>query len=82
MDPNKGLFNKYKIERVDGKNDGVNVGRGHVEPADYFILKLNSGNKYEIEALEAYARSCKNDLPLLSRDLFEKAAHYRKRFNY
>ena len=80
MDDQKGLINKYEVRRVDGKNDD-NYYRGELyKKADYFVLKLNSGNKYEIDALEAYAESCKDDLPLLSRDLFRKTLNYRKRY--
>ena len=84
MDNKKGLYNKYKVERTDGKFDGrVYLGRGDdpafETPADYFVLKLNSGNAYELDALEAYAKSCKKDLPLLAGDLFEKVLKYRKR---
>ena len=64
----KGLYHKYNVQRADGKKEAYQ---------DYFVLKLNSKNKYELDALEAYARSCRKDIPELALDLLEKVAYYR-----
>jgi len=64
-----GLIHKYNVTRVDGRQDSPD--------ADYFILKLGKGNKYELAAIKAYAESCKHDYPELAKDLMEKYFHYR-----
>lgn len=87
MNEMEGLFLKYRVERIDGKSDSRDLNTRHPDQPpiwdhpDYFVLKLNSGNKYEIDAIEAYAHSCQKDLPHLAADLLKKVIHYRKRFN-
>lgn len=56
-----GLYQRYQVKRTDGKDDAPDQC--------YFVLKLKKGKKHEIAALRAYAKSCKDDLPELSRDL-------------
>ncbi len=84
MNKKQGLYKKYRVERIDGKSDvHIILGRGDDMPIeilpDYFILKLNSGNPYEIDALETYALSCEKKLPMLAKDLFKKVIFYRKK---
>lgn len=74
------LYDKYTVTRNDGEDDyGAYGGRGEYPPADYFILKLNSGYNYDLDALEAYAESCKNEMPKLSYELLKKVNFHRER---
>lgn len=67
--PGRGLFRKYRIERVDGKP---------IDPNDeYFILKVKGeGDQIHIKACRkavlVYADAVKNHLPELSNDLIDR----------
>lgn len=63
-DKSRGLYGKYRIERVDGSSM---PGRKH-EACQYFVLDLTH-DKHALPALEAYAISCQDEYPLLARDL-------------
>jgi hypothetical protein len=59
-----GLYNKFKVERTDGGSD---PGNKH-ENCKYFVLDLTH-DKHITPALAAYAESCKEEFPVLSKDL-------------
>lgn len=61
---NRGLYEKFTVIRNDGKSS---KGEKH-EKCYYFVLDLDH-DRHSIPALRAYAESCKNDYPELSRDL-------------
>jgi hypothetical protein len=67
-DPTRGLYNKFRVERVDeadrpgGKHHGCH----------YFVLDLDH-DPHAKAAIEAYANSCEGEYPLLARDLNEIA---------
>jgi hypothetical protein len=63
-DKEMGLYNKFKVERVDG---GSNLGNKH-QNCKYFVLDLTH-DKHAIPAIIAYAESCKDEYPFLYRDL-------------
>ena len=63
----KGLFHKYYVERLDGKD---RLGEKHWR-CEYFVLDLTH-DKYAIPALKAYAESCQNEYPRLAYDLSSK----------
>jgi folylpolyglutamate synthase/dihydropteroate synthase len=56
-DKSKGLYGKYRVERIDGKERGP-----------YFVLDY-AHDPHAIPALLAYADSCKAEYPELARDL-------------
>ncbi len=64
-DPKRGLYDKYDVVRTDG---GCAVGARH-ERCSHFVLDLNHDARYAIPALRAYANACREELPVLSRDL-------------
>lgn len=55
----RGLYGKYRVERVDGKDKGP-----------YFVLGYTS-DPHAAVALAAYAASCEADYPQLAADLRE-----------
>ena len=65
----KGLYEKYNVKRVDGKQDPEN--------AEYFTLRLARGKIHELKALKAYAESCEEEYPELARDLLVKISQYQ-----
>lgn len=56
-DQNRGLYNKYRVERVDGKQRGP-----------YFVLDYQN-DPYAAIAVFAYADVVEREYPLLARDL-------------
>lgn len=67
----RGVFNKYRVERLDGKSA---PGRKH-DGCAYFVLDIDH-DPHALPALLAYADSCEEEIPLLARDL-RKAAEMR-----
>ncbi len=63
-DKTKGLYEKFTVTRTDGKSG---PGAKH-EGCKYFVLDLIH-DKHAVAAIYAYAESCKNEYPLLSKDL-------------
>lgn len=63
-DTTRGLYNKFRIERVDGSS----APGGKHEGCQYFVLDLNH-DPHALPALLAYAESCRNDYPMLTEDL-------------
>ena len=61
-DKDRGLYNKYIVQRTDGDPAGRH------QDCFYFVLDLDH-DQHAILALKAYARSCRLDYPLLSKDL-------------
>ena len=66
-DVNRGLYQKFFIDRVDGKSA---PGAKHFG-CEYFVLDLTH-DPYALPALEAYALACQDDYRQLARDLMEK----------
>lgn len=65
----KGLFNKFHVHRVDGRDA---AGEKH-DGCEYFVLDLNH-DAHALAAIAAYAASCQHEFPVLSLDLREKLA--------
>ena len=64
-DPNKGLYRKFhEVKRADGRDL---PGEKH-ENCRYFILDIDH-DPHARAAIEAYAKSCKEEYPLLALDL-------------
>jgi hypothetical protein len=63
-DVNRGLYEKYRVERTDGRSA---PGEKH-DGCRYFVLDVDH-DRHAIPALLAYAESCKGEYPLLSRDV-------------
>lgn len=63
-DKTKGLVNKFTVTRNDGKSA---PGEKH-EDCDYFVLDLTH-DPHAIQAIAAYAQSCRAEYPLLASDL-------------
>lgn len=63
-DPNRGLYNKFMVVRVDGQS----AEGGQHEKCDYFVLDLTH-DKHALPALVAYSQSCHTEYPKLSADL-------------
>lgn len=68
-DKTKGLYNKFRVERMDGSSQ---PGGKH-DGCEYFVLDLTH-DPHAKAALLAYAESCKAEYPLLSQDLRAKPA--------
>jgi len=68
--PDKGLFKKFIINRIDGR-DGA--GDKH-DGCEYFVLDLTH-DKHAIPAIAAYAESCEREFPALANDLRAKVAN-------
>ena len=64
MKKNAGVYQKYSIRRLDGKDA---PGEKH-DNCKLFVLDI-SHDKYALAALRAYAEACKLDYPALSADL-------------
>lgn len=71
-DKTRGLYEKFKVERIDGSSESG----GKHEGCDYFVLDLTH-DKHSLPALQAYITSCRNDYPLLAADLAEKLSRKR-----
>jgi hypothetical protein len=63
-DKNRGIYEKYKVERTDGKSA---PGQKH-ENCRYFVIDLDH-DKYAYQAIRAYAIACNSEYPKLSKDL-------------
>ena len=63
-DRTQGLYNKFRVERVDGSD----APGGKHDGCEYFVLDLNH-DPHALPALSAYEESCRNDYPLLAEDL-------------
>ena len=63
-DANRGLYGKFKIERMDGRSE---PGQKH-DGCSYFVLDLTH-DPHAIPAIRAYAESCEADFPNLAWDL-------------
>lgn len=63
-DAHFGIYQKFRIERVDGRHG---PGEKH-EGCEYFVLDVTH-DPYAIPALLAYARSCEEEFPKLARDI-------------
>jgi hypothetical protein len=59
-----GIYGKFIVTRTDGKSEKG----GRHDGCSYFVLDLNH-DPHAKAAIEAYAQSCKKDLPELARDL-------------
>jgi hypothetical protein len=60
-DRDKPRYDKFKVERVDGRAH-LHVG------CDYFVLDLTH-DKFARPAIEAYITACKDEFPALAADL-------------
>ena len=63
----RGLYEKFLIERTDGRSD---LGEKHYG-CKYFVLDLTH-DQHAIPALNAYAESCATEYPALAADLLRK----------
>ena len=68
-DSNKGLYDKFRVERTDGASG---PGRKH-HGCQYFPLDLTH-DPHAVPAIIAYAASCRAENPTLTQELCEKAA--------
>jgi hypothetical protein len=59
-----GLYPKFQVIRTDGQSA---PGQKH-ENSEYFVLNLTT-DKHAIPAINAYAKSCEKEYPLLADDL-------------
>lgn len=66
-DQTKGLYNKFVIERTDGKSE---KGEKH-DGCDYFVLDLTH-DPFARAALKTYADKCRYKYPHLAADLYNK----------
>lgn len=64
-DAERGLYDKYNVERADGSSG---PGGKH-EHCDYFILDLVH-DKLAVTALTAYAKGAEHEFPQLADDLY------------
>jgi hypothetical protein len=65
---NRGIYNKFRVERVDGKSAS---GKKHAG-CDYFVLDITH-DPHAIPALLAYAESAsRDDYELLALDIVAK----------
>lgn len=72
MNNSQGLYNKFIVERVDGRDrEG-----GDKADARYFVLDYIN-DSYAKHALVAYAEACQDEYPDLAKDLM-KIAHERE----
>jgi hypothetical protein len=59
-----GLYNKFKATRTDGTS---NPGEKHHD-CTYFVLDLTH-DEHAIPAIKSYIESCKEEFPLVAKDL-------------
>jgi hypothetical protein len=64
-DKKRGLYGKYKVERLDGSSVPPNGKHAFCE---YFVLDLEH-DKHAKAAIRAYAESCAKEFPDLAKDL-------------
>jgi hypothetical protein len=69
-DKTRGLYDKFRVERVDGSSEAGNKHFG----CDYFVLDLTH-DPHALPALAAYSVSCADEYPQLSADLKLKCGH-------
>lgn len=67
MPENKGFYYKYNVSRIDGRDQPG----GDREGATYFTLDLTF-DPYALKALKTYADTCKDELPELTKDLYNR----------
>jgi hypothetical protein len=60
----RGLYRKFEIRRTDGSSEPG----GRHEGCTYFVLDIEH-DKHAKAALEAYAKDCLEERPMLSKDL-------------
>ncbi len=63
-DKNKGLYDKFRVSRVDGSD--APGGKHH--GCRYFVLDVDH-DRYAATALRSYAQACKSQYPSLAYDL-------------
>lgn len=63
-DESRGLYQKFRVERTDGKSEPGEKHHG----CKYFVLDLDH-DPHAMAALEAYARSCRKQYPKLAEDI-------------
>lgn len=63
-DRSQGLYNKFRVERTDGSSE---PGGKHHE-CEYFVLDVTH-DPFAKAALKAYQEACRDEYPLLARDL-------------
>lgn len=63
-DRERGLYGKYRVERVDGKDKGP-----------YFVLGYRT-DRHSRAGLAAYAASCRQEFPALAADLDAELSKY------
>jgi len=73
-DRTRGLYDKFIVERTDGSSA---FGRKHAN-CRYFVIDLEH-DKHGAAALEAYAKSCLDEYPLLAADLQQLVHTMRER---
>lgn len=66
-DKTRGLYPKFRVERTDYSHKR----NGKHWRCDYFVLDLTH-DPFAAPALVAYIEACKEEYPLLARDLQEK----------
>lgn len=66
MDMKRGLYKKFNVTRADGSSG---PGGKH-EGCRYYVLDLTH-DPFSVQALEAYAKACKEKFPLLHDDLMD-----------
>ena len=66
-DQQKGLYQKFNVERTDGSS----ASGGKHEHCEHFVLDLNH-DKFAIPAIAAYVRACGDEFPRLAVDLQKK----------
>lgn len=66
-DKERGLYRKYKVERIDGSSG---PGRKH-EHCEYFVLDLTH-DPFAAAAITAYAEACLMEYPELAADLMDR----------
>ena len=72
-DKTRGLYNKYEVHRVDGKDAPGEKHNG----CRYFVLDLDH-DPHAQAALRAYSESCEADYPILGAELRHVALLLKK----
>jgi hypothetical protein len=62
-----GVYHKFNVTRTDGSSEPGGKHQG----CDYFVLDLTH-DKFALPALRTYATACREEYPVLSRELMEK----------
>lgn len=63
----KGLYNKFHVERADGKSEPGEKHHG----CEYFVLDL-ACDPFALPALRTYANRCEEEYPQLAADIRAK----------